>query len=120
MFGKAKNKEKAIVVTTKNELEAAMSRKENCIEIRGDLARKMRWMSKLTPAKIAALTVLLAGCASNPVSSIALSAVSAITGTEIAVIFLSGAISISLIVSVFKGYSVEAQAGETSIRLIAK
>lgn len=42
MFGKNKEeKGKVTVVTTKEQLKAAVNRKDSCIEVRGDLAKKM-------------------------------------------------------------------------------
>ena len=48
MFGKRKKVESVTVVTTKEQLKAAVNRKDVCIEIKGELAGKMKWMAKLS------------------------------------------------------------------------
>lgn len=55
MFGKKKKSENVVVVTTKEELKTAIKSKEPCIEVQGNLARKMKWMTKLNRAAIIAL-----------------------------------------------------------------
>lgn len=54
MFGKKKNSINKVVVSSKEELKTAIKRKNPYIEVQGDLAKKMKWMGKLSSAKIAA------------------------------------------------------------------
>ena len=48
MFGKKKNSINKVVVSSKEELKTAIKRKEPYIEVQGDLAKKMKWMGKLS------------------------------------------------------------------------
>ena len=59
MFGKKKNSINKVVVSSKEELKTAIKRKEPYIEVQGDLAKKMKWMGKLSSVKIAAIIALL-------------------------------------------------------------
>ena len=45
---KTKGIENVTIVTTKEQLKTAISRKAVYIEVRGDLAKKMNWMAKLS------------------------------------------------------------------------
>lgn len=113
MFGKKKkDTEPKIVVKTKEELKAAVRRKEPCIEVQGDLAKNLKWIKKLTKPQAAALAALLASAVIPfpiaPVSAVASrSAVTAITGGEIAAIIFAGGISAALILAILNGYQVE-------------
>lgn len=40
-----------VVVSSKEELKTAIKRKEPYIEVQGDLAKKMKWMGKLSSVK---------------------------------------------------------------------
>ena len=40
-----------VVVSSKEELKTAIKRKEPYIEVQGDLAKKMKWMGKLSIGK---------------------------------------------------------------------
>lgn len=109
MFGKKKmNMESKVVVKTKEELKAAVKRKELCIEVQGDLANKMKWMGKISKKKIAALIALLATAAFNPLaagSAVAIQGVVGATeaGSAMAFIILVGA---ATIIAIYKGYDI--------------
>ena len=66
MFGKKKNNINKVVVSSKEELKTAIKRKEPYIEVQGDLAKKMKWMGKLSSVKIAAIIALLTSLAAVP------------------------------------------------------
>ena len=66
MFGKKKNSINKVVVSSKEELKTAIKRKNPYIEVQGDLAKKMKWMGKLSSAKIAAIIALLTPLAAVP------------------------------------------------------
>jgi hypothetical protein len=114
MFGKKKQeKNNATVVKTKDELKAAVKRNEPYIEVVGDLAKNIKWMTKLSKKQIAALVALLgAGTAATVASPVATPAIVAattgITGAEIAQIIFASSLGIAIICSVFNGYDVEA------------
>lgn len=55
MFGRSKREKKKVVVRTKEELKAAVNRKEPCIEVQGTLAKNMQWMGKLQQKQLLAL-----------------------------------------------------------------
>lgn len=126
MFNR-KKQEKAVIVTTKEELRAAVKRKEACIEVHGDLAKQLKWMKKLSPAKIAALITLL-GCTAipspiAPISAVvSLPAVTAITGSQIAAIIFAGGLSAAMILAIFKGYTITivVKDGHTIVTLTKK
>ena len=120
MFGMKKGREKAVSVKTVEELNAAIKRKEACIEVRGDLVRKLGWIKKLTKIQIVGLAALLASAViPSPVAPIAgisflaaatpMAAISSVTGTEIAKIILATGISASLVLAILKGYDAEIQ-----------
>lgn len=121
MFGKPKKeKEKVTVVTTKEQLIAAVKRKDACIEVKGELAVKMKWMAKLSPKKIAiiisCLTVSVATPTTVPVTASAALATAGLGVAEITVIAGLGAI---IVIAIFKNYDIEMKAGDKSLRLIA-
>ncbi len=126
MFGKKKkDMETKTVVKTKEELKAAVKRKDSHIEVQGDLARKMKWMRRLTVSQATALVALLASAAipspASPISAVAsISAVTAITGGEIASVIFVGGISAALILAILKDYSIEIREGEKSMLLMKK
>ena len=66
MFGKKKNSINKVVVSSKEELKTAIKRKEPYIEVKGDLAKKMKWMMNLSSVKIAAIIALLTSLAAVP------------------------------------------------------
>ena len=64
------------------------------------------------------LTTLLGSTViSNPLSSLAFASVAKITGMEVATIILANTVPISVILGIFKGYSIEVEAGNGVIRL---
>lgn len=122
MFGKKAGRDNAVVVTTKKELEKAVRDRVPCIEVRGGLVKKLKWMQKLKPVAVAALLPLLAAPA-VPVSMFAASmalpaSVTAvgITAKEISLCMLSAA----ALLAVLKNYNIEAGSGENYIRFIKK
>lgn len=120
MFGKNKEeKGKVTVVTTKEQLKAAVNRKDSCIEVRGDLAKKMNWMAKLSKKKIAIVIAALTGAAVIvPVPAmvggsmvITKSCLAAGTGASIAArevsteaVAILGTIAV---IAILKGYNIE-------------
>ena len=111
MFGKKKN-ENVVVVTTKEELKAAIKSKKPNIEVKGSLAKKIKWMAKLNRAAIIALVPLLVA-ASVPTAGLTASlavpaavATTGITGGEI----VACALSASVIIAIIKGYNIEVDA----------
>lgn len=112
MFLEKSKKEEVTVVTTKKELNEAVKMKKPCIEVQGDLAKQVKWIKKLTPAKTAALIALLSAAAiPSPVAPIsavvATAAVVEITGAEIATIILTAGLSATMILGVLKNYDIE-------------
>lgn len=72
MFGKSKKEnEKVTIVTTKKQLKAAVGRKDSCIEVRGDLAEKMKWMAKLSKEKTALIIASIGVAAGAGVAAVA-------------------------------------------------
>jgi len=122
MFGKKKKSENVVVVTTKEELKTAIKSKEPCIEVQGNLARKMKWMTKLNRAAIIALIpalVAIGGVSAgfSVPASFAIPAAAAATGITAGDILLC-TLSISIIIAILKGYNVEADAkGIVHLRL---
>ena len=126
MFGKLKKeKENVTIVTTREQLKAAVNRKDTCIEIRGELVGKMKWMAKLSGKKIAiiitCLTASVAVPAMTPAAGIAALVAAGMGVAEasfaISVIVLLGVVSV---VGIFKNYDVELSTGGISLRLTAK
>lgn len=120
MFGKKMKNEKPVVVTTKEELKAAIKNKKPYIEVQGSLAKKMKWMTKLNHTAVLALLPalgLISVTGAVPAASVAALAVPAagIAGGEVTIAIV--AISASVIIAIMKGYDIEADA-KGSIRLI--
>jgi len=124
-----KNKESnRVVVTSKEQLKTAINQKKEHIEIQGDLARELKWIGKLSPGKIAALSAVLAlavGGATTigaPVSVAALSvaSVATVTGSEIAAIILASGMTVTLLLAILQGYEVEMQYNGVSMCLKRK
>ncbi|MFG6330072.1 MAG: hypothetical protein K1W06_11500 [Lachnospiraceae bacterium] len=112
MFGKKVKNEKPVVVTTKEELKAAIKSKEPCIEVQGNLAKKMKWMTKLSPKLIIILLPLLAastvpGAAAftMPAAAAAAATTSGIAVSEIVVIVV--ALSANTMLAIIKGYNIK-------------
>lgn len=105
MFEKNKGEnKKATVVTTKEQLKAAVNRKDSYIEVQGDLAKKMNWMAKLSKKKIALI--------------IAAVGVYFATGAEVsAASTLAALLGAAAVVAILKGYNVEADVVNGVIRL---
>ena len=123
MSGGLKKSKHAVVVTTKEELEAAVKRKEPYIEVRGELVKKIKWMQRLSSANKALLLATLVSVAipiSNPVSALTASTIAGIAGKEVAGYILTGAISVALVTGVLKGYDVEIEMGGFKGSLRAK
>ncbi len=112
MFGRKTKNENVVVVTTKEELKAAIKSKKPNIEVHGDLAKKMKWMTKLRRAAIVALMPILLSLAAIGGSTAGVVAVpaavigSGITGGEI----MACALSASIVIAIIKGYNIEADA----------
>lgn len=132
-IGGKKKEQDRVVVTTKEQLKEAVNRKEAHIEIQGDLARKLQWMGKLSSAKLHKLAGVLTaaagatavGVAAGPVAGIPIAAVSAtavtnVTGAGVAAVILASGVTITLILSVLKGYEVEMQYDGVSMYLKRK
>lgn len=126
MFGKLKKeKENVTIVTTKEQLKAAVDRKDVCIEIRGELVGKMKWMAKLSSKKIAiiitCLTTSVVVPAMTPAAGSAAFVAAGLGTTETAsVIGVIGILGAVAVVGIFKNYDVELSAGDISLRLTAK
>ena len=112
MFGGLKKSKHVVVVTTKEELEAAVKRKEPYIEVRGELVKKIKWMQRLLSANKALLLATLVSVAiPNPVSAVTASAIAGIASKEVAGYILTGAILVALVTGVLKGYDVKLEMG---------
>ena len=123
MFGKKKNSINKVVVSSKEELKTAIKRKEPYIEVQGDLAKKMKWMGKLSSVKIAAIALLtsLAAVPGGGVLTVsALTAGGVVEAAEANVaIYVISILGIATIIGIFRGYNVEVETGKVSLRLKA-
>ena len=124
MFGKKKTE--AIIVSDSKELKEAVKRKEQNIEVTGNLAKKLSWMVKLSPKKTklvlgilttVAATVPLTGGAS--VTALVPS-MAAVTGAELAKLILACSISAGLLIALLKDYNVEIEHDGTIVRFLKK
>lgn len=126
MFGKNKSEIKKVRVTNKTELKAAMNRKEQCIEVTGELANKLKWMGKLPPSKVMATVAVLATIgATVPLTGGATTlavapALTAVTGTELAKVILACSVSAGIIIALMKDYNVEVERNGTIVRFTRK
>ena len=114
MFGKKKNNINKVVVSSKEELKTAIKRKEPYIEVQGDLAKKMKWMGKLSSVKIAAIIALLTSLAAVPGGGVltvsALTAGGVVEAAEVNVaIYVISILGIATIIGIFRGYNVEVE-----------
>ena len=122
MFGKKKNNINKVVVSSKEELKTAIKRKEPYIEVQGDLAKKMKWMGKLSSVKIAAIIALLTSLAAVPgggvltVSALTAGGVVEAAEANVAIYVIS---ILATIIGIFRGYNVEVETGKVSLRLKA-
>jgi hypothetical protein len=120
----------SIIVTTKQQLDAAQRQRYERITIQGDLADKLMRSRKIATfgaTSIAIITTATAGRVafapatgglSLGVGAVGLAAAAAATGTSVASIVVASAIGISLIIAVFKNYNViECRAGFVSLSL---
>ncbi len=125
MFGKQKREmENVTVVTTKEQLKAAINRKDACIEIKGELAGKMKWMAKLSSKKIAIIITCLTTSAIVPAmtpaaGSAALVAAGMGAAEAASAISIIGILGAVVVVGIFKNYDVELKVGSNSLRLTA-
>lgn len=122
-----------ITVTTKEELEQALMRKEQHIQIKGELAKKIAKKKKIKSVmKIAGGVLFVAGIALVPFTggtSLALNGLTVATGTgttialstaEVAIVAGLGALGLSTAsLALLKGYSFEYDK-DGSIRLTKK
>ena len=98
--------------------------KEPYIEVQGDLAKKMKWMGKLSSVKIAAIIALLTSLAAVPGGGVltvrALTAGGVVEAAEVNVaIYVISILGIATIIGIFRGYNVEVETGKVSLRLKA-
>lgn len=108
MFGKKVKNEKPVVVTTKEELKTAIKNKKPCIEVHGEIAKKIKWMTKLNRAASLALLPLLAVVGGPMSAAFAVPAAAASAGITAAEITLAViAISAGMVIAIIKGYNVE-------------
>lgn len=108
MFGKKVKNEKPVVVTTKEELKAAIKNKKPCIEVHGEIGKKIKWMTKLNCAASLALLPLLAVVGGPMSAAFAVPAAAASAGITAAEITLAViAISAGMVIAIIKGYNVE-------------
>ena len=117
MFGKKKNSINKVVVSSKEELKTAIKRKEPYIEVQGDLAKKMKWMGKLSSVKIAAIIALLTSLAAVPGGGVLTVSVEAAEANV--AIYVISILGIATIIGIFRGYNVEVETGKVSLRLKA-
>lgn len=130
MFGRKKQMERKTIVKTKEELKAAIKRKEPYIEVQGDFANKMKWMGRLSKKKVAVFIALLTAAAANPVTGgvaaggitakylIAKGAVGASEGSMAVV--LIGMLGITTILAIFRGYSIVIETNPLKVILVSK
>ena len=119
MFGKKTKNENVVVVTTKEELKAAIKSKKPNIEVHGDLAKKMKWMSKLNRAAIIALIpalLPLAAVGGVPASFAVPAAAVGISGGNLVLC----ALSVSIIIAILKGYNIEAKSTKGDVLRLTK
>lgn len=126
MFGlkNKKDNESVTIVTTAEQLKAAVNRKDTCIEVRGELAKKMNWMTKLSKKKIAFIIACLTGTtgvaaaaapATGGASLAAAGAASAAVSADVmAIALILGGI---VVVAILKNYDLEAGAGDMVLKL---
>lgn len=117
MFGKNKEeKGKITIVTTKEQLKAAVNRKDSCIEVRGDLVKKMNWMVNLSKKKIALIIAALAGtvAAAPATAGVSLAAGAGVSAEVLALTALLGTVAV---IAMLNDYSVEADVANRTLKL---
>lgn len=108
-----KSNKNAVIVTTEEQLKAAVNKREPYIEIHGSLVKKMQWMKKVSKLKTGALTAALvavtAGTGGGVIipAAAAKIATTAVVDTGIAYAILACGIGLSLITAIIKGYEIE-------------
>ena len=133
MFRKNKwETKKVTIVTTKEQLKAAVNRKDSYIEVQGDLAKKMNWMAKLSKKKIALVIAGLTGAAVAAPAAVGATgagtavAVHALTNASLAatgtgasteVMALTALLGTVFVVAILNGYSIEADAVNGVLKL---
>lgn len=133
MFRKNKEKTKKVtIVTTKEQLKAAVNRKDSYIEVQGDLAKKMNWMAKLSKKKIALVIAGLTGAAVAAPAAVGATGVGAAvavhaltnaslaatgTGASTEVMALTALLGTVFVVAILNGYSIEADAVNGVLKL---
>lgn len=117
MFGQNKEeKAKITVVTTKEQLKAAVNRKDSYIEVRGDLAKKMNWMVNLSKKKIALIIAALAGTvAAAPATAGVSLAAGTVVSTEVLV--LTALLGTVVVIAILNDYSIEADVAKRTLKL---
>lgn len=119
MFGKNK-KEDVTIVTTKEQLKAAVNRKDTYIEVRGDLAKKMNWMAKLSKKKIALIIACLTGTTgaavvAAPVTAGASFAAAGVASADVMpIVLILGGI---VVIAILNNYDIEADAVNKVLKL---
>ena len=119
MFGKNK-KENVTIVTTKEQLKAAVNRKDTCIEVRGDLAKKMNWMAKLSKRKISLIIACLTGTTGAAVVAAPVTAGASLAAAGVAsadvmpIVLILGGI---VVIAILNNYDIEADAVNKVLKL---
>lgn len=121
MFGiNKKDNEKVTIVTTKEQIKAAVNRKDTCIEVRGELAKKMNWMAKLSKKKIALTVAYIAGIAGIAVTTVpatggASLAIAGVASADIMdiVVILGGVV----VIAILNNYNIEADVANKVLKL---
>lgn len=117
MFRKNKEeKGKVTVVTTKEQLKKAVNRKDSCIEVRGDLVKKMNWMVNLSKKKIALIIAALAGgvAAAPATAGASLTVGVGVSAEALALVALVGTV---VVIAMLNDYSIEADAANQTLKL---
>lgn len=124
MYGRKKEDTKVVIVKTKEELKAAIKRKDTNIEVQGELARKMKWMTKVPTQKVDAFIKALSTELFNTTSSRSYAIVNNFVGgadsTTIIAISLIGVLGSAAIYAIYKGYDVEVEVGGNTVKLTKK
>ncbi len=119
--GLREDKKNVLIVTTKQELEAAVKRKEPYIEVQGELVKKLRWMHRLPSAdRRHYLNAISSMNAFDSGSAVSASVLGGAAVAKVIGYILAGAISATLIIGILKGYDVEIEAGGLKAKITAK
>ena len=130
LFSRLTNKNNEIVVTTKEELKAALKAKKNIIIAKGEAAKNLQWRAKLSPAKAIALGtaigVVAAGTVAATPASLAITVpalevgLSADTISAISGGILALGLGATFVIAILKDYNVDFTGLGTDIRLNKK